>query len=138
MTGLVAHASTHIAQPPERVWAELVHPGARWMLGANVETDYRPGSPITFEGHYMGRHFEDRGTVVAVERPRLLRFTHYSPMSGQPDVPESYHEITITLEPDDHGTRVTIEQDNNADEDAVTHSEASWRQALATLAGCDE
>ena len=51
-TGYTAKASVHVAEPPDRVWAELMHPGARWMLGANISTDFRPGSPITFEGHW--------------------------------------------------------------------------------------
>ncbi|MFF3064234.1 SRPBCC domain-containing protein [Oerskovia sp. NPDC057915] len=137
MTGLVATASIHIAARPERVWAELVHPSATWMLGANVETDYQPGSAITFEGQYQGKHFEDHGTVLEVDRPRTLRFTHYSPASGVPDVPENHHEVAITLAPDPKGTRVTIRQDNNDTPEAVEHSEELWRTALASLAGHD-
>jgi len=137
MTGLVATASIHVAARPERVWAELVHPSATWMLGANVETDYQPGSTITFEGRYQGTHFEDHGTVLEVDRPRALRFTHYSPASGVPDVPENHHEVAITLTPDPKGTRVTIRQDNNDTPEAVEHAEQLWRTALGSLAGHD-
>jgi len=137
MTGHTATASTHVAEPPERVWAELLHPGARWMLGANIETDFRPGSPITFEGHFFGRVFADKGQVIAVERPRLLHFTHYSPLSELPDVPESYHEIRIDLTPDDGGTRVAVQQSNIDTAEHAARSEQHWCQALATLAHRD-
>ncbi|CAM3840015.1 SRPBCC family protein [Isoptericola cucumis] len=136
-TGHAATASVHVAQPPERVWAELVHPGARWMLGANVETDYQPGSPVTFEGHFFGRQFADKGQVVAVDRPRLLHFTHFSPLSDLEDVPENYHDIRITLEPDDSGTLVTVLQQNVDTAEHAARSEGHWRQALDTLAHRD-
>ncbi|MCA5891804.1 SRPBCC domain-containing protein [Isoptericola sp. NEAU-Y5] len=133
----VAHASVHVQQPPDRVWAELMHPGARWMLGANVETDYRPGSPITFEGHFFGRVFADKGEVVAVERPRLLHFTHFSPLGELEDSPENYHDIRITLEPDATGTVVTVEQRNVDTAEHAARSEGHWKDALATLAHRD-
>ncbi|MFI6423873.1 SRPBCC domain-containing protein [Promicromonospora sp. NPDC050880] len=133
-----ATATTHIAEPPERVWAELTHPGARWMLGANVETDYRPGSPITFEGHFFGRVFADKGTVIAVDRPRLLHFTHFAPLSGLDDVPENYHEIRIELVADDGGTRVTVVQDNIDTAHHASAAEGHWKDALATLAHRDD
>ncbi|WP_369373900.1 SRPBCC domain-containing protein [Promicromonospora sp. Populi] len=131
-------ATTHIAEPPQRVWAELTHPGARWVLGANIETDYQPGSPITFEGHFFGRVFADKGQVIAVDRPRLLHFTHFAPTSGLQDLPENYHEIRITLEPDDGGTLVTVVQDNIDTDRHAGDAEQHWRDALATLAHRDD
>ncbi|MCK0118421.1 SRPBCC domain-containing protein [Isoptericola sp. S6320L] len=136
-TGFTATATTHVAEPPERVWNELMHPGARWVLGANIETDFRPGSPITFEGHFFGRPFADKGQVIAAERPHLLHFTHYSPLSELPDVPESYHEVRITLVADDGGTQVTVEQHNIDTADHAHRSEQHWREALSTLAHRD-
>jgi uncharacterized protein YndB with AHSA1/START domain len=137
-TGYSATASTHIAEPPERVWNELMHPGARWMLGANIETDFQPGSPVTFEGHFFGRQFADHGFIIAVERPRLLHFTHFSPMSELEDVPENYHEIRIELVPDDSGTRVTVVQENIDSAQHARDSEGHWNKALATLAHRDD
>ena len=136
-TGYTAKASVHVAEPPDRVWAELMHPGARWMLGANISTDFRPGSPITFEGHFFGRQFADKGQVIAVERPRLLHFTHFSPLSDLADVPENYHDIRITLEPDATGTVVSVVQENIDTAQHAASSEGHWRHALATLAHRD-
>jgi len=130
-------AEIHVARPPAVVWSEMVHPSARWMLGMNVETDYVPGSAVTFEGHYMGREFADWGTVVAVERPHLLRFTHFSPTMDLPDVPENYHDITITLEPDDSGTQVRVVEENIETAERAERAHALWAKALSTLAGHD-
>ncbi|ACZ29152.1 Activator of Hsp90 ATPase 1 family protein [Xylanimonas cellulosilytica DSM 15894] len=129
--------STFVAEPPARVWAELLHPGARWMLGANIETDFQVGSPVTFEGHFFGRQFEDHGTVLAFERARLMHFTHFSPLSGLEDVPENYHDIRITLEAVDGGTRVEVVQENIASAERAGNAEHQWSQALSTLAHSD-
>jgi uncharacterized protein YndB with AHSA1/START domain len=137
MTGHTTTCTVHVARPPEVVWSQMVHPGARWMLGMNVETDYRPGSPVTFEGHYMGREFADWGKVVAVERPRLLRFTHFSPTMDLPDEPENYHDISITLEPDDAGTTVHVLEENIETADRAQRAHDLWCKALTTLAGHD-
>ncbi|GAB2468574.1 SRPBCC family protein [Xylanimonas ulmi] len=132
-----ASASTFVTQPPERVWAELMHPGARWMLGANIESDFQVGSPITFEGHFFGRQFEDHGTVLAFERPRLMHFTHFAPLSGLDDVPENYHDIRIALEPADGGTRITVVQQNIDSAEHARASQEHWSHALCSLAHSD-
>lgn len=131
-------AAVHVAEPPERVWAELMHPGARWVLGANLETDLRAGSPVTFEGHYFGRVFTDKGKIITVERPRLLHFTHFAPLTGLADVPENHHEIRIMLEPGDGGTLVTVVEESFDDERSAATAEAHWKDALATLAHRDD
>lgn len=129
--------STFVTQPPERVWAELLHPGARWMLGANIETDYRVGSPVTFEGHFFGRQFQDHGEVLEFERPRVMRFTHFSPSYGLPDVPENYHDISIRLEPEEGGTRLTVEQRNVETDERAARVTHEWTEALRTIAHSD-
>lgn len=126
--------STFVAQAPERVWAELLHPGARWVLGANIETDFQVGSPVTFEGHFFGRQFQDHGQILEFERPRVMRFTHFAPSSGLPDVPENYHDIRITLEPVDGGTRLTVEQRNVASAGHAERMTHEWTEALRTVA----
>jgi len=132
MSGHLAVATTEIAAPPERVWAALVDPASvkEFMFGSDVVTDWNPGSPILFRGMWEGKPYEDKGVIVDVEEPVVLRYTHYSPISGAPDVPESYHTLTYSLEPIPLGTRLTLTQDNNETEAAAEHSAGMWRQML--------
>ena len=123
-----------VAQEPDRVWTSLLHPSARWMLGANIETSFQPGSKISFEGNFFGRKFADHGEIIACERPRLLRFTHFSPLSGFEDVPENYHDITLTLTPAEGGTQVSVLQANIISENRAARAAAQWAKALASLA----
>jgi uncharacterized protein YndB with AHSA1/START domain len=132
---LTAKSNTVIKAEPARVWAALTDPElvSQAFFGATVDTDWQVGSPITFSGEWQGRSFQDKGEVVRVEPYRLLRFTHFSPLSGQPDVPENYHTVTFELTPRDGGTEVTLSQSNAASEDERKHSEENWAQVLGTL-----
>jgi uncharacterized protein YndB with AHSA1/START domain len=130
----VAMASTTIDAPTPRVWHALVDAEqiAQWMVGTTVETDWREGSPITWKGEWQGTAYEDKGTVLQAEEGRVLQYTHFSPLSGQPDVPESYHTITIELT-GSMPTHVTLTQDGNDDREMRDHSAAFWQSMLDTL-----
>jgi uncharacterized protein YndB with AHSA1/START domain len=64
---------------------------------------------------------------------QVLQYSHFSPLSGQPDVPENYHTVTIELASVDTGTLVRLSQDNNATEEEREHSEQNWGLTLASL-----
>jgi len=59
--------------------------------------------------------------------------THFSPLSGQEDIPENYHTVLYELERDGERTRVSLTQDNNSSEEAAEHSRANWEKMLAGL-----
>ena len=132
---LTATASTLINADPRVIWAVITDPEqlGQAFFGAKVETDWRVGSPITYRGEWQGRHFEDKGEVVTVEPNLVLRFTHFSPASGQPDTPENYHTVTFDLAPRDNGTELVITQTNAASQEERKHSEANWAQVLDNI-----
>ncbi len=136
MAGLVATAETQIDAAPETVWHALTDPEAirQYMFGTAVETDWQPGSRIVWRGEFQGRRYEDRGEILAAEPGRRLEVTHFSPLTGQDDVPENYHRIAYTLEPTAGGTRLSLSQDNNATDEDVEHARANWQQVLAGIA----
>jgi uncharacterized protein YndB with AHSA1/START domain len=132
MTGYVAVAEVDIDASAERVWAVLTDPGELKELwfGAVVETDWQVGSPITWSGEWEGTPYQDKGEILAIEPGRLLRLTHFSPLTGQPDVPENYHTLTYTLTGKTH---LKLEQDNNATEDEAKHSQGMWEMLVAKV-----
>jgi uncharacterized protein YndB with AHSA1/START domain len=131
----VAHATTTIAAPAHKVWDALTNPATikQYMFGATVASTWKVGDSITWKGEMKGKSYEDKGRIVRSEPNRVLEYTHFSPMSGQPDVPESYHVVTVTLTPEGNDTRVDLAQTKNPTDDARKHSEENWNQMLAGL-----
>jgi len=131
----VARAEVLVGAPLERVWDVLTsrEPRPEIMFGARTVTDWEPGHPITWSGEWEGHAFEDKGEVVDIEPPRRLVVTHFSPMSGQQDVPENYHRLEYVLEPVAGGTKVVLEQDNNPTTESAQHSAENWRMMLDGL-----
>ncbi len=135
MTGLVATAETDIRATPEQVWRALTDPKKieKYMFGSQVQTDWRPGSPITWKGEYEGKQFEDKGEILECEPGQVLQMTHFSPLTGQEDAPENYHTVTYRLSELDGGTHVTVSQDNNSTMDELRHSTSNWQSMLDGL-----
>jgi uncharacterized protein YndB with AHSA1/START domain len=131
----VAKAAVEIEAPDEEVWKALVTPETikRYMFGSTVTSDWKEGSPITWKGEWQGKAYEDKGRIVRCEPGRLLQYTHFSPLSGQPDTPENYHTVTIELAEKDGRTRVSLSQDNNPTDEARQHSEKNWQLMLDGL-----
>jgi len=132
---LVAKANTTIHATSAVVWDALVNPESikKYMFGADVTTNWREGSPIYWKGEWNGRSYEDKGIVLQFRPPYNLEYSHYSPLSGLPDEPASYHTVTIELKDDGKETRVSLKQDNNPSEDARAHSQKNWEQMLKGL-----
>lgn len=132
---LSTEASVTIAAPAAKVWEALTTPDLikRWFFGVDTETDWAVGSPIVHRGEYQGEPYEDRGTIVEVEPGRSLVHTHWSPVSGLPDRPENYQEVTWSLSERDGSTELTVSEVNLPSEQAKTVSEEGWHGALNAL-----
>ena len=132
---LIARATITIDAPRAEVWKALVSPAAikQYMFGADVRTDWKEGSPITWSGEWKGKKFEDKGKLLQVKPERRLQYSHFSPLSGLPDTPENYHTVTIELSDVGGKTLVTLIQDNSSTEEARKESEKNWDMMLQGL-----
>jgi len=135
MNGIVATASIEIEAPASRVWTALTEPDqiAAYMFGSRVETDWEVGHPITWNGEWEGKPYQDKGQVLAYDEPERLSVTHFSPLTGQDDLPESYHTLVYELDENDGVTTVSLSQDNNGSEEEAEHSRANWQMMLDGL-----
>jgi uncharacterized protein YndB with AHSA1/START domain len=129
--------SIAIDVPIGKVWEALTTPDLirRWFFGVDTETDWRPGSPIVHRGEYQGKPYEDTGTILEIEPPNLLVHSHWSPVSGLPNVPENHQRVSWELAERDRKTVLTIKESNLPSEEARATSEKSWRMVLEHLKG---
>lgn len=129
---LIAEATTIIYAPVSKVWQALINPEIirEYLFDTEVITDWQVGSPIIYKGEWNGKAFEDKGEILEIEPQKLLKSTHWSPLSGAPDRPENYHTVTYILVDQGDRTQVTITQDNNSTEEEKAHSEKNWKTVL--------
>jgi uncharacterized protein YndB with AHSA1/START domain len=135
MALFTATAQTDVAATPERVWAALTEPDqiATYMHGSLVTTTWEVGSPITWDGQYDGRSYQDKGKVLTYDEPHVLSVTHYSPLMGQPDEPESYHTLVYTLTVSGDRTRLELTQDGCDGEKQAARFSQNWQTMLDGL-----
>jgi uncharacterized protein YndB with AHSA1/START domain len=135
MDDLNTSVSATIHAPVQEVWRALTTPETtkRWFFGVETETDWTPGSSIVHRGEYQGKPYVDKGKIVRFEPPELLVHTHWSDLSGTPDGPEHYQEVTWALTDRGGATELTISERNLPSEEAKAVSEQSWKAALESL-----
>ena len=90
------------------------------------------GSPIAWKGEWKGKPFEDKGRILELRPEERLRYSHFSPLSGAPDKPENYHQVTIDLskQEDRDEVRLDLSQDNNKTKEARDESQRNWAMML--------
>ena len=128
-------ASITISAPASRVWEGLTTEELikQWFFGVDTETDWVEGSPIVHRGEYQGKPYEDKGTIVRFDPRRLLVYTHWSPVSGLPDSPENYQEVSWALSEQDGATELTVSEINLPSQEAEAVSEQGWSMVLPAL-----
>lgn len=133
--GLVAKASITIYAPATTVWDALVNPKVikQYMFGTDVISEWKEGGSIVWKGMWQKRSYEDRGVILKLEPRSTLQYSHFSPLSGLPDLPENYHTVTIRLTHKANQTRLSLAQDNNPTEEARDHSKKNWEMMLTNL-----
>ena len=132
---MIANATTSIDASIEKVWDALTNAEMikKYMFGTTVNSDWKPGSNITWKGEWQGKAYEDKGEILQIKPKSLLQYTHFSPLAGVPDTQENYHTVTIRLTQENGSTSVHLSQDNNKSEDARKHSENNWNMMLSEL-----
>ena len=124
-----------IQAPAESVWQALVDPELIkvYMGGAEVVTDWHPGSTIFWQGYWQGKPYRDQGQIIDFAQARRLKYTHYSPSTGLPDVPENYHILTYSLFELGSSTDLVLLNENITTEAEQKHLEWSWKVMLEEI-----
>jgi uncharacterized protein YndB with AHSA1/START domain len=119
----------------EKVWDGLTDPAIvkQYFFGTDLKSGWQVGGPITFSGEWEGHKYEDGGIIVAINPPKLLKYTYWSSMSGTENKPENYNNITYELSENAGITTLVISQDGVKNQQAMEHSEQNWMMVFAGL-----
>lgn len=131
-----AQTSIEIDATPEKVWEILVNPDfvKQYLHGATLKADWRAGGDITWSGEWNGKSYVDKGTVLIYEPYKLIKTTHWSPLSGKEDLPENYHHVTYELKEKSGKTNFTLTHGNSPNQqDADSMVESGWKPMVQEI-----
>ncbi|HWK03283.1 MAG TPA: SRPBCC domain-containing protein [Puia sp.] len=121
-----------IQASPDRVWNALTNPEMtrKYMFGCEALSDWRPGSPLIWKGHFNGVEMVAvKGTVVTIEPGRFLAYTTIDPNNPAiPDLPANYLTVTYDLTPQGDQTLLTVSQ---GDYSTVADGDQRYQETIA-------
>ena len=134
-SNISAQVKTSINASINKVWAALTKPAIikQYFFGTNTTTDWKVGNPIKFSGEWEGKTYEDKGTILAFEPRKLIKYNYWSSMSGIEDKTENYVVVTYELSGVDNNVTLTVSQENIPDEKMKEHSIENWKKVLEGL-----
>lgn len=107
------HTSISINATPENVWDTLVNPDkiAQYMFGSQAESSWKKDDDVKFyiekDGHRM---LVVHGSIVEIEKPRLLEHTLFPSTWEMKDVPQNYLTVRYLIRPEGSGSKLEITQ----------------------------
>lgn len=135
MTNIEFSTTMEVNALKANVWDALINPEKikQYLFGTNTLCDWKVGSPLRFTGEWEGKTYEDKGTILAIEKEKVLSYNYWSNFSGVADVPDNYQIVTFTLEEVGGKTHLNLRQQNIRSEEAKSHSEENWKMVLGSL-----
>jgi uncharacterized protein YndB with AHSA1/START domain len=134
----VVRESIDIKASPDRVWQVFTQPEytKQFMFGCEAISDWHEGSKLEWRIASNGV-VAVKGNIVAIDAPRLLRYTTFGPNSGYQDDPANYLTVTVELTPANGGTRFEVSQGDFAliEEGTARYDDslAGWRSVLPKI-----
>jgi len=103
-----------ISAPIEKVWAVLTESAYTkiYMFGCEVISIWKVGSPLLWKMKHVGQDFIPvKGEILAMDYPKLLKYSVIDPHASYPDIPANYLNVTYSLSDNKEETTLTITQD---------------------------
>jgi len=112
--GIATHAalvalSVTLTASSADVWRALVDSelAPQWM-GVRIACSWKVGSALTITETPLGARYSERGTLLAFEPGKLLRYSHWSKLWRLPDAPGNRAVMTMRVESDGDATRLSL------------------------------
>lgn len=122
-----------INAPTSEVWSALTDSATiqKFMWGTHATSEWKKGSPLTFEGEWEGKAYREKGIILEIEREKLMKYTYLS--SGIDDKPENYAIVTYRLSGNNGTTQMSVTQEGAKNQESLDHSKDGWKSILGNL-----
>ena len=132
---LIVRVGRHFNASAERVFDAFLNPEQAkhfmFVMGEPLvrsEIDPIVGGKYTFVDRRDGEDVEHTGEFLDITRPQRLIFTLMVPKYGQ-----DKDEVRIVIEPEDHGSSLTLTHETHGDDEVRRSVERGWNAVLDRL-----
>jgi uncharacterized protein YndB with AHSA1/START domain len=117
-----------------KLWDALTNPEIMklwlWEGEMSISSEWQVGSPIIFRGKFYKAQYEDKGTILKLEKEKVFQYSYWGKLSQLPDAPENYTIIEFALSTKEAQTILTLTQSNCITYEIYAHWNFYW---LVTL-----
>ncbi len=120
----------------KKVWDALINPSKIkiYLYGTDTVTDWKPGSPIIFQGEYEGHKYKDEGKILENKPLELISYSYWSGFTGLENKPENHSKITYHVKAiDANTTQFTWTQKGYATKEGYEHSKSGMTDFLKSV-----
>lgn len=121
---------------PEQLWPVLTQSqySKQYMFNCAVNSDWKIGSSITWEGNYQGYEAFQKGEILDIQEPQKIKFTTFDPNYGIEDIPENYIHVTYLVRPEGNQTEFTVINETfDGNDKRSAHIKAGWKSVLEKI-----
>jgi uncharacterized protein YndB with AHSA1/START domain len=118
-----------IRAPITKVWSVLTETKytQKYMFGCSVISDWSVGSPLLWQMTHEGKELiVVKGDIEAIQKPSLLTYTVFDPLSKMEDKIENYLHVTYELSTHQSETLLKVTQ---GDYSLVAEGERRYQEA---------
>jgi len=121
---------------PENLWNILTKSKytKEYMFNCSVNSDWKKGSQITWEGNYQGYQAFQKGEIIDVKPFELIKYSTFDPNFGLEDIPENYIHVSYLLKAIDGQTELTIVNETfDGNEERMGHINQGWDMVIEKI-----
>jgi uncharacterized protein YndB with AHSA1/START domain len=130
--------SVEINAESSKVWETLISPGLMklWLSESNIQvySEWKEGSDFIMKGDLHGIAFENRGSIIQLEAPKIFGYNYLSNISGLPDAPGNRTHVRFSLsEQNNNQTLLQLSLKNFPTESIYRHIDFYWNATLLEI-----
>lgn len=128
--------SIRIQTTSQKLWEVLTQPEftKQYMFNCAVDSDWKQGSPITWQGEFNGYKAFQKGEIIQVEKEKNVTYSTFDPNFGLEDTPKNYIHVTYELEEDNNAILLSISNETfDGNSERMDHINQGWDMVIGQI-----
>lgn len=128
--------SIRIQTTAQKLWEVLTQPEftKQYMFNCTVDSNWKQGSPITWQGEFNGYKAFQKGEIIQVDKEKTVTYSTFDPNFGLEDIPKNYIHVTYELEEDNNAILLSISNETfDGNSERMEHINQGWEMVIGQI-----